>query len=130
MADEEQRGWYATVNDLQKQFNERVRESWIGRTAGWINENIMPAMYSFTRQGAKEIAQVLPAFPDSVRPVEELGTMGNPTQFEVNREQGNVYGKEGASSRPTFERDPGYEQWLDQQAAARQPPSNDFGMDR
>ncbi len=31
------------------------------------------------RQGAKELAQVLPAFPDSARVVEEPGTIGNPT---------------------------------------------------
>ena len=35
------------------------------------------------RQGAKEITQALPAFPDSIRPVEEPGTMGNPTQQMV-----------------------------------------------
>lgn len=31
------------------------------------------------RQGLGELAQVLPAFPDSVRPVHELGAMGAPT---------------------------------------------------
>jgi len=65
-----------------------IKESWIGRTANWINENIMPALAASGRQGLKEVAQVLPAFPDSVRPVEELGTLGNPTQLEVNMEKG------------------------------------------
>jgi hypothetical protein len=118
---EEKRDWYAAVNDLQRQFNERVRQSWIGRTAGWIDENIMPAMYAFTRQGAKEFAQVLPAFPDSVKPVEELGTMGNPTQLSVNQEQGNS---------SLYQRDKGYEEWLDWRAAeiAREPEGR--GMDR
>lgn len=31
------------------------------------------------RQGAKELAAILPAFPESVGIVEEPGTMGNPT---------------------------------------------------
>jgi hypothetical protein len=38
------------------------------------------------RQGAKEIAQALPAFPESVRPVEEPGTLGNPTQSLVTEQ--------------------------------------------
>jgi hypothetical protein len=40
------------------------------------------------RQGAKELAQILPAFPESVRVVEEPGMMGNPTQYEVNNQVG------------------------------------------
>jgi len=40
------------------------------------------------RQGTKEIAQILPAFPDSIRPVEEPGTLGNPTSQMVTNEQG------------------------------------------
>jgi hypothetical protein len=110
--DEERRGWYATVNDLQKQFNASMRESWIGRAAGWISENIMPAMYAWTRQGAKEAAQALKALPDSIHPVEELGGLGNPTQMEVNHEKGE------------------YQQWLDakrQQVAGRQ--ENDMGRE-
>ncbi len=31
------------------------------------------------RQGGKELAAVLPAFPDSVQVVNEPGTLGNPT---------------------------------------------------
>lgn len=38
------------------------------------------AIHGFVRQGTKEFAQnVLPAFPDSPRAVEEPGVMGNPT---------------------------------------------------
>jgi hypothetical protein len=49
-------------------------------------------LYAAMRQGAKEIAQVLPAFPESVRPVEEAGTLGNPTQAMVTQEIGTVHG--------------------------------------
>jgi hypothetical protein len=35
------------------------------------------------RAGAKELAQILPAFPDSVRPVEEPGLVGNLTPQEI-----------------------------------------------
>ncbi len=41
------------------------------------------ALAAFVRQGAKETAQVLPAFPDSMRVVEEPGALGNPTQVEI-----------------------------------------------
>lgn len=44
------------------------------------------------RQGTKELAQVLPAFPDSVRPIEEIGTLGNPTQAMLTEEIGTVHG--------------------------------------
>lgn len=43
------------------------------------------------RQGLKELAQALPAFPDSVRPVEEPGVFGNPTQQIVTQEMGGSY---------------------------------------
>jgi hypothetical protein len=49
-------------------------------------------LYAALRQGAKEIAQALPAFPDSVHPVEEPGTLGNPTQAMVTQEIGTVQG--------------------------------------
>lgn len=49
-------------------------------------------LWASARQGAKELAQVLPAFPDSVRPVEEPGLMGNPTQQVVSEQIGTVYG--------------------------------------
>lgn len=46
------------------------------------------ALAAFGRQGLKELAQVLPAFPDSVRPVEEPGMFGNPTPQIVTQEMG------------------------------------------
>lgn len=44
---------------------------------------------AMTRQGAKEIAQVLPAFPaHGVQPVEEPGLAGNLTPQEVASDKG------------------------------------------
>jgi hypothetical protein len=43
------------------------------------------------RMGLKELAQALPAFTDSVRPVEEPGVFGNPTQQMVTQEMGAGY---------------------------------------
>ena len=43
-------------------------------------------LYAWMRQGSKELAQALPALPSSVRPVEEVGMMGNPTQQMVTQE--------------------------------------------
>jgi hypothetical protein len=124
MADE--KGWYGKVNEAQEQFNDRVKQSWIGKVAGWVNEKIMPAMYAWTRQGAKEAAQALQAFPDSIRPVEELGTMGNPTQMSVNHEQGNVWGK------PEAARDAGFDAWINEKAqqAAKQSPERGMEAER
>jgi hypothetical protein len=42
------------------------------------------------RQGHKEIAQILPAFPDSMRIVEEPGQLNNPTPLEVYSERHDV----------------------------------------
>ena len=39
-----------------------------------------PAMF---RAGLKELASILPAFPDSVKPVEEMGLAGNALPQEV-----------------------------------------------
>ncbi len=39
------------------------------------------------RQGAGEMAQMLPAFPDSIRPVEEPGGVGNPVSQDLYRER-------------------------------------------
>lgn len=52
------------------------------------------------RQGAKELAQVLPAFGDSIRPVEEMGLPGNPTPQSISMDQG-LYGY-----RRDYEREP------------------------
>lgn len=46
------------------------------------------------RQGAKELSQVLPAFPESVRPVEEPGTLGNLTPSMVTAQ---ITGERGYS---------------------------------
>ncbi len=44
-------------------------------------------LHAAVRQGADEIAQILPAFPDSnVRPASEPGQMFEPTQGEVDRQ--------------------------------------------
>ena len=118
----EEQGPVDAAKQVHAQTQEAVKRSLVARAGSWINENIMPAAYAFTRQGAKEIAQVLPAFPDSVKPVEELGTLGNPTQLTVNQENG-VAG--------LFQRDHGYEEWLDERAkeAARQPEREDYGRE-
>lgn len=48
------------------------------------NSHHSAALHAFVRQGAREVAQVLQAFPDSnVRPVEEPGQIFNPTMQEV-----------------------------------------------
>ena len=67
------------------------------------HENTRPAfsapLYAAIRQGAKEIGQILPAFPESVRPVEEAGTLGNPTQAMVTQEIGTVHGYDAMLDR-------------------------------
>lgn len=45
------------------------------------------ALQAFVRQGFKEVAQVIPAFKDSVQVVEEPGTVGNPTPRDVDRQK-------------------------------------------
>ena len=40
-------------------------------------------LYAWVRQGSKEFAQGLPATRDSIRPVEEPGTLGNPTPQQI-----------------------------------------------
>ena len=60
-------------------------------------------LWAAGRQGLKELAQVLPAFPDSMRPVEEPGTLGNPTQAMVTQEIGTFQGYDPK----------GYQQMLD-----------------
>lgn len=43
------------------------------------NPSFWSPMWAAIRQGSKELAQILPALPNSVRVVEEPGTLGNPT---------------------------------------------------
>lgn len=52
-------------------------------------------LYAALRQGAKELAQALPAFPESARIVEEPGTLGNPTPQQVTEQ---VVGEQGYQS--------------------------------
>jgi hypothetical protein len=63
-------------------------------------------LYAAVRQGAKEFAQALQAFPDSIRTVEEMGTLGNPTPHLVTDQI--EYGHEP---------DRGYEAMLDRAAS-------------
>ena len=49
------------------------------------------------RLGPKELAQILPAFPDSVKPIEEPGALGNLTPQEV------VHQKHGRDREPELE---------------------------
>src|SRR5579885_3406354 len=50
-----------------------------------IGEGHAAAMF---RAGLKELAQILPAFPDSVRPVEEPGLAGNATPQIITEQMG------------------------------------------
>lgn len=67
-------------------------------------------LYAALRQGAKEAAQVLPAFPSSIRPVEEMGTLGNPTPQMVTRAMDGQVG-------PIQHEDNGYEAMFNTYAA-------------
>lgn len=49
-------------------------------------------LMAFLRQGHGEIGQALPAFPDSMRCVDEPGTLGNPTMQMVTAEIGTLSG--------------------------------------
>ncbi len=76
--------------------------------AHWVGENVMPDVYAKVRQGAKEFEQVIPAFPDSIRTIDEPGTLGCPTQLSVNLENGTYdewqESKQRAASPPQLER--------------------------
>lgn len=56
------------------------------------------SLQAWLRAGHKEIAQVLPAFPDSVRVVEEPGLPGNLTPQEVTAQK-------HSEPEPEYERD-------------------------
>lgn len=58
--------------------------------------SVTSPLYAALRQGTKELAQILPAFPDSVRPVEEPGTLGNPTQAMLTQDIVMVHGKKAS----------------------------------
>jgi hypothetical protein len=57
-----------------------------------LRPSFMSPIYAWFRQGSKEISQVLPATPQSIRPVEEPGTLGNPTMQTLTAEMGTVEG--------------------------------------
>ncbi len=74
-------------------------------------------LQGMVRSGAKEFAQILPAFPESVRPVEEPGLAGNLTPQEVLHDKG----KDGL-----------YQDWLAsraQQVAEREPQQAEMGRE-
>ena len=49
-------------------------------------------LYAALRKGSKEFAErVIPAFPDSQRPIEEPGTLGNPTPQTITQEMGTLH---------------------------------------
>lgn len=69
-----------------------------------IGEGHVAAM---ARLGLKELAQALPAFPDSnIRPIEEPGAFGNPTPQIVTEEMGYNQMLDSYANRPTPPRDP------------------------
>jgi len=59
-----------------------------------VGQGVLQAML---RLGSKELAQILPAFPDSVKPIEEPGALGNLTPQEV------VNQKHGRDREPELE---------------------------
>jgi hypothetical protein len=62
------------------------------------NEKIgQGALQALGRVGLKELAQILPAFPDSVKPIEEPGLPLNLTPQEV------VHQKHGRDREPELE---------------------------
>ena len=66
-------------------------------------------LYAGLRQGSKELSQILPAFPQSVQPVEEIGTLGNPTPQLVTEQ---ITGEPGPRQA-----DKGYEAMFNTHAA-------------
>jgi hypothetical protein len=74
-------------------------------------ENEIPSvsapLLAAARQGAKELAQILPAFPESVRVVEEPGAMGNPTpQMITEQIEGSYEDKLNSYANSAPEREP------------------------
>ena len=45
---------------------------------------------AMARSGIKELSQILPAFPDSVKPIEEYGLWGNNLPQEIFEEKKSV----------------------------------------
>jgi hypothetical protein len=64
------------------------------------------ALGAMGRMGFKELAQALPAFPDSVRPIEEPGAFNNITPMEAADERGYDPGHDplqGSAHRAQFQ---------------------------
>jgi hypothetical protein len=47
------------------------------------NSHHAAPLHAFLRQGADEVAQILPAFPESVKTVAEAGALLEPTMQEI-----------------------------------------------
>ena len=78
--------------------------------------SVIAPLLPLGRQGLDEIGKILPAFPDSVRCVNEPGTLGNPTMQIVTEQM------RGAES---------YEQMLDHYAGKEQEqPQREQEMER
>ena len=81
-----------------------------------IRPSFSAPLWAAGRQGAKELAQALKAFPDSLHPVEEPGTLGNPTMQMITEQ---IRGDES------------YEQMLDRYAGMEQEqPQREQEMER
>lgn len=65
------------------------------------------ALKAWARQGHKEIANILPAFKDSIQIVEEPGMLSNPTSYDVSKQTGAVNEKvetaHGKTAEPEYE---------------------------
>ncbi len=79
-----------------------------GYVADKLETDVMPTFHALGRQGAKDLHNaIVPAFPDSVRSVDEPGTPLTPTQFMVNadfREYDAELAAAAARGRPEQER--------------------------
>lgn len=62
------------------------------------------AFEAWLRAGHKEVTQILPAFPDSIRPVEEPGLPGNLTPQEVVAQK-NSHEMESPENAPVMTRE-------------------------
>jgi hypothetical protein len=84
------------------------------------------------RQGLKEVGQyLLPAFPDSARPIEEPGTLGNPTPQmiteQLSRSEPMNSIAEHVDQQKSKEQ---YDQMLDRYAARGDRGENEQEMER
>ncbi len=74
------------------------------------------------REGLKDLHNaIVPAFPESQRGVDEIGTPLSPTQMMVNDDLGREYGQES---------DRGYEKMLEEYSQQAQEMGQERGMER